>query len=125
MKNIPLSLAVLVSTSIVVFAQESGDIPGTPLGYIENQDEMFGYSRFWTYYDPYHSNYIGSRQWWEGNSLSGDWWGVRNFLDDSGIEDHALDHPFRIQVAHRNAFAERAVAQRRAGHANRDRAACQ
>ena len=86
MKNILLPFAVLVSTSIVVFAQESGDIPGTPLGYNENQDEMFGYSRFWTYYDPYPSNYIGSRQWWEGNSLSGDWWGVRNFLDDSGIE---------------------------------------
>jgi porin len=43
-------------------------------------------SRFWTYYDPYPSNYIGSEEWLDGPSLSGDWWGVRNMLDDSGVE---------------------------------------
>ena len=86
MKKILLPLAVLVSTSIVVLAQDSGDIPGTPLGYQADQDEMFGYSRFWSYYNPYPSNYIGSRDWWGGNSLTGDWWGVRNYLDDSGFE---------------------------------------
>ena len=50
------------------------------------EDNPNGHSRFWTYYDPHPSNYIGSRDWWNGQSLSGDWWGVRNFLDDSGVE---------------------------------------
>jgi len=44
------------------------------------------YSRFWSYYDPHPSNYIGSKEWWEGDALLGDWWGVRNYLDDAGIE---------------------------------------
>jgi len=86
MKKILLSLTTLLIATSFVSAQESGDIPGTPIGYENEQDSMFGYSRFWTYYDPYPSNYIGSRQWWDGNSLSGDWWGVRNWLDDSGVE---------------------------------------
>ena len=86
MKKTLLLLAVLVSTSFSAWAQGSGDIPGTPLGYQADQDEMFGYSRFWSYYNPYPSNYIGSRDWWGGNSLTGDWWGVRNYLDDSGFE---------------------------------------
>jgi len=45
-----------------------------------------GHSRFWTYYNPTPSNYIGSRDWWNGPTLSGDWWGIRNYLDDSGVE---------------------------------------
>jgi porin len=43
-------------------------------------------SRFHEYYDPYPSNYIGSKQWWEGETALGDWWGMRNMLDDEGIE---------------------------------------
>ncbi len=43
--------------------------------------------RFWDYYTPYPSNYIGSSQWWEGDAASGDWWGTRNWLDkDHGVE---------------------------------------
>ena len=43
--------------------------------------------RFWDYYTPYPSNYIGSAQWWEGDAASGDWWGTRNWLDkDHGVE---------------------------------------
>ena len=42
-----------------------------------------GKSRFWDYYDPYPSNYIGSSQWWKGEAFTGDWWGMRNMLDDS------------------------------------------
>lgn len=44
-------------------------------------------SRFWDYYNPKPSNYIGSREWWEGETLSGDWWGIRNMLDqENGVE---------------------------------------
>jgi porin len=43
--------------------------------------------RFWDYYTPYPSNYIGSSQWWEGDAASGDWWGTRNWLDKNhGVE---------------------------------------
>ncbi|MBE2179727.1 MAG: carbohydrate porin [Chthoniobacterales bacterium] len=43
--------------------------------------------RFWEYYDPRPSNYIGSEEWWHGDAFSGDWWGLRNWLDeDVGIE---------------------------------------
>lgn len=49
-------------------------------------DNAPGHSRFWSYYTPHPSNHIGSQQWWEGDSLSGDWWGIRNYLDDSGVE---------------------------------------
>ncbi len=43
--------------------------------------------RFWDYYTPYPSNFIGSEQWWKGDSLTGDWWGMRNWLDsDLGVE---------------------------------------
>lgn len=44
------------------------------------------YSRFWDYYDPHPSNYIGSREWLGGDALLGDWWGTRNYLDDAGVE---------------------------------------
>ncbi len=49
-------------------------------------DNAHGHSRFWTYYDPNPSNHIFSQEWWQGSTLSGDWWGVRNYLDDSGVE---------------------------------------
>ena len=43
--------------------------------------------RFWDYYTPYPSNFIGSKEWWKGDALTGDWWGMRNWLDqDKGIE---------------------------------------
>ncbi len=43
--------------------------------------------RFWDYYTPYPSNYIGSDQWWDGDAATGDWWGIRNWLDkDKGVE---------------------------------------
>jgi porin len=44
-------------------------------------------SRFWDYYDPHPTNYIGSREWWQqGDAFSGDWWGVRNMLEDEGVD---------------------------------------
>lgn len=55
--------------------------------FAENEaDNPSGHSRFWSYYDPYPSNYIGSYKWWKGEALSGDWWGIRNYLDDEGVE---------------------------------------
>lgn len=43
--------------------------------------------RFWDYYTPYPSNFIGSEEWWKGDAASGDWWGTRNWLDQSkGVE---------------------------------------
>jgi porin len=45
-----------------------------------------GHSRFWNYYEPRPSHAIGSPEWWDGETLTGDWWGVRNMLDDNGVE---------------------------------------
>lgn len=43
--------------------------------------------RFWDYYTPYPSNFIGSGEWWRGDALTGDWWGTRNWLDEEkGVE---------------------------------------
>ncbi len=42
--------------------------------------------RFLDYYDPHPTNYIGSAEWWEGDALLGDWWGMRNAVDDAGVE---------------------------------------
>jgi len=51
------------------------------------QAEVGGTSRFWDYYDPRPSNYIGSREWWDGEAASGDWWNIRNMLKtENGIE---------------------------------------
>ncbi|MFZ4775770.1 MAG: carbohydrate porin [Terrimicrobiaceae bacterium] len=77
MKHLLLSLlfsAALTSLS----AQTIGEVPG--------DDNASGHSRFWTYYNPTPSNYIGSPEWRVGPTLSGDWWGIRNYLDDSGVE---------------------------------------
>jgi len=44
-------------------------------------------SRFWDYYDPHPSNYIGSREWWNGDDASGDWWNIRNMLkQENGVD---------------------------------------
>jgi porin len=82
-KIVLLVLATLVP--LTARAWQSGNVPGTPVGFDEEEDLMLAYSRFWSYYDPYPSNFIGSREWWGGNALTGDWWGVRNYLDDSGV----------------------------------------
>ncbi len=43
--------------------------------------------RFWDYYTPYPSNFIGSDEWWQGDAATGDWWGTRNWLDEQkGVE---------------------------------------
>ncbi len=75
MKKILLALAVSLTS---LNAQTVGEVPG--------DDNADGHSRFWTYYNPQPSNFIGSREWWNGPTLSGDWWGIRNYLDDSGLE---------------------------------------
>ncbi len=85
MKKLLLPLLLFASHSVLFSAPESGDTPGTPVGY-DSQDQMFGYSRFWSYYNPYPSNFIGSSEWVDGNAFTGDWWGVRNMLHDSGVE---------------------------------------
>ncbi|HVE15102.1 MAG TPA: hypothetical protein VNB29_00135, partial [Chthoniobacterales bacterium] len=44
-------------------------------------------SRFWDYYEPNPTNYIGSREWWlQGDGFTGDWWGMRNMLEDDGVD---------------------------------------
>ena len=44
-------------------------------------------NRFWDYYTPHPSNFIGSEEWWLGDAATGDWWGIRNWLDkDKGVE---------------------------------------
>jgi len=50
------------------------------------EEHELGHSRFWDYYTPYPSNYIGSSQWWNGDAALGDFWGIRNALDNEGIE---------------------------------------
>ena len=70
------SLAVLQSAG---FAQTVSQV-------VAHADNTAGHTRFWTYYNRYPSNYIGSSEWRDGLVLSGDWWGVRNYLDDSGVE---------------------------------------
>lgn len=49
-------------------------------------DNTAGHSRFWNYYEPTPSHPIGSPGWWEGETLTGDWGGYRNMLDDNGVE---------------------------------------
>jgi porin len=75
MKKILFALLVSLTS---IHAQHVGEVPG--------DDNADGHSRFWTYYNPRPSNYIGSADWWAGSTLSGDWWGIRNYLDDNGVE---------------------------------------
>lgn len=82
-KSILSLLSILLPLS--ANAWHSANTPGTPSGFNQEQDDRLGYSRFWSYYSPYPSNYIGSSNWWHGDALTGDWWGIRNYLDDSGV----------------------------------------
>jgi porin len=77
--RLPLLLVVAVTLPLTHLLAQ-----GDPLA-SGDQGGVHGHSRFWTYYDPYPSNYMGSRSWWNGHTLSGDWWGIRNYLDDSGV----------------------------------------
>jgi porin len=44
-------------------------------------------NRFYDYYTPKPSNFIGSEEWWQGDAFSGDWWGTRPWLaEDPGVE---------------------------------------
>lgn len=44
-------------------------------------------NRFYDYYTPQPSNFIGSREWWDGDNASGDWWGTRTWMaEELGIE---------------------------------------
>lgn len=78
-------LFAVVAASFTSLHADTPVVPA-PLGEVPGDDNASGHSRFWTYYNPYPSNYIGSRDWWDGETLSGDWWGVRNYMDDSGVE---------------------------------------
>lgn len=44
------------------------------------------FSRFWSFYDPEPTNAIGTEQWWQGDVMLGDWWGLRNGFADAGVE---------------------------------------
>jgi len=44
-------------------------------------------NRFYDYYTPRPSNYIGSPEWRLCDNFSGDWWGIRTWLsEDVGVE---------------------------------------
>lgn len=60
--------------------------PAVPARAETTYEDLSGKSRFWDYYQPYPSNYIGSVEWWHGDAFTGDWWGIRNMLDDDGVE---------------------------------------
>jgi len=77
MNKLLLSLVPLAVSGLVV-AQDVADS--------ENYLDPYGHTRFWSYYDPHPSNYIGSQEWWQGEVALGDWWGIRNYLHDSGYE---------------------------------------
>lgn len=36
--------------------------------------------------DTYPENSVGSSDWWDGPTLSGDWWATRSSLDERGVE---------------------------------------
>ena len=53
-------------------------------------------NRFYDYYTPEPSNFIGSQEWWNGDTASGDWWGTRTWMaEDLGIE-FALNYTANI-----------------------------
>ncbi len=43
-------------------------------------------SRFWSFYNGTPTNAIGSEEWWNGDVMLGDWWGIRNGFEDTGVE---------------------------------------
>lgn len=61
-------------------------VPCLAIAAPQDDNHEQGHSRFWDYYNPYPSNYIGSREWWEGEALLGDFWGLRNMIDDAGVD---------------------------------------
>lgn len=89
MKHLPTP-AVAAIALLVPLASFAQDVPEA-----DGLENPFGHSRFWTYYTPHPSNYIGSREWWDGEALTGDWWGIRNYLDDGGI-DFSLNYTNNI-----------------------------
>ena len=84
-----LLLPLLLLPGVANFAMAQSEVPGDPSGDIANNGSFFGHSRFWSYYNPYPSNYITSDEWWHGNAFLGDFWGLRNMIDDSGLEASA------------------------------------
>lgn len=74
---------IFLSGSVLLLAAASS-VLAQPAEIDLQQSE--GHSRFWDYYTPYPSNYIGSREWWDGDAALGDWWGIRNMLDDEGVK---------------------------------------
>lgn len=74
-------LLLLPALGVMAFSALAQDRPD-----FENLPDPYGHTRFWSYYNPHPSNYIGSRDWWDGNAALGDWWGIRNWLDDEGYE---------------------------------------
>ncbi|MDD5200768.1 MAG: carbohydrate porin [Terrimicrobiaceae bacterium] len=53
-------------------------------------------SRFWDYYTPHPTNYIGSPEWWQGDDASGDWWGMRNMLEQQNGVDFSFTYTNNI-----------------------------
>lgn len=73
-----LLLSICAATSLTVGSLTAQDIS-------INTDPT-GHTRFWDFYTPNPSNYLGSSAWWQGDNLTGDWWGIRNAFDDKGVE---------------------------------------
>lgn len=57
MQKLLLHLLLMASLSPVAFAQYFSDVPITPIGY-DSAYQIFCYSRSWSYYNPYPSNFI-------------------------------------------------------------------
>jgi len=76
MRIIPLLVVSTALTLVHVRAQESHATAET----------ISDKTRFLSYYNPNPTNYMGSREWIDGQTFFGDFWGIRNYLDDSGVE---------------------------------------
>ena len=61
-------------------------IAGEAAGIANPADADLGVSRFFTNPNPTPSAPLGSKEWLGGNSLTGDWSGFRNRLDERGVE---------------------------------------
>jgi porin len=49
-------------------------------------DSIAEHSRFWATYSPTGHPTIGTYEWWQGETFSGEWWGARPALYNSGID---------------------------------------
>jgi porin len=76
MKILTVTIGLIASAHFLCAAAETAP----------QEETRSEHDRFWSYYTPNPSNYIGSKAWFEGTTLLGDFWGVRNYLDDSGVE---------------------------------------